>query len=28
MPNRKNKVLLLVEPEQRLSPLKLVLEAE
>ena len=28
MPNRKNKVILLVEPEQRLSPLKLVLEAE
>jgi len=28
MPNRKNKVLLLVEPEQRLAPLKLVLEAE
>jgi DNA-binding response OmpR family regulator len=28
MPNRKNKVVLLVEPEQRLSPLKLVLETE
>lgn len=28
VPNRKNKVLLLVEPEQRISPLKLVLEAE
>lgn len=28
MPNRKNKVILLVEPEQRLSPLKLVLETE
>ena len=28
MPNRKNKVILLVEPEQRLSPLKLVLESE
>ena len=28
MPNRKNKVILLIEPEQRLSPLKLVLETE
>jgi DNA-binding response OmpR family regulator len=28
MPNRQNKVLLLVEPEQRISPLKLVLETE
>jgi len=28
MPNRKNKVLLLIEPEQRISPLKLVLETE
>jgi len=28
MPNRKNKVILLVEPEQRLSSLKLVLESE
>jgi len=28
MPNRKNKVILLLEPEQRLSPLKLVLESE
>lgn len=28
MPNRQNKVLLLVEAEQRLSPLKLVLETE
>ncbi len=28
MPNRQNKVLLLVEPVQRLSPLKLVLETE
>ena len=28
MPNRKNKVILLLEPEQRLSPLKLVLETE
>lgn len=28
MPNRQNKVLLLVEPEQQLSPLKLVLESE